>query len=994
MNRRTFLAGASAAALLHNAPALAWSHGSGSVANGRFAQVNLNGLFPQFNGDYATINIFKTFGDWKGDGTGDYFSLLSADGYPTGFLPGGFQWQSRGNIYYPGVYATFTATLSGTNTMTVTSSVTGTALAIGQTVRGTGIPNGTRIASGSGTVWTLSNTITTGSGISCIADIPWVMDGRTGTDAFLSLADNGQGITLTTVTISADRTEIHLQPYAGCTFSGSMSGSSTMVVSSVTGTIAQRTYGTPLQGPGIPPFSMLLDNGGGGGAGNYLLSDMSGGIRSVSYSVSGTYTIPATPAGAHLQCSVLIRTITATPTNLRLYRQDEEALLSTQTASPAFKNYYSKYGRVRYLNWQGASVTPLAQWIQRPRESAFSFAGVSCVAALYAGIPTQTLSASGTNDYSSTATIPCLDTNGNNVPNPTSWINGMMVQTQITNTPAAISVSSVANGNPVSITAPSHGLSTGAKVIFSLDGASSLNGKLNSGTNVLGDTWQIGAYQITVVDANTLTLNGVNSISSFTGSVSGNVLTVTGTVTGVAITNGTILSGAGIPAGTVIQALLSGTPGGAGTYQLSNSATVSSEAMQAQWDTSSTSGMTMYQQIRFKCGALPYKPVIYAFLVGSGFFSTSMTQLAAGHIQTLVYDAAMDVLVLNTDMGFGASIETMCKLANDCGYDPWIHLYYKADNYFVTQQATLIKSTLNSNRKWCVELANENWNTQSVYNGWYSTFECLAQFPGVTSDQIKARYSWFGMRFGQTMALIEAVYGASLSSQVTRILGFKEDDVRIYHSNPSVIKPFLDYISFATMTSPPSSPMSHADQICIATYWTVDFSSQAQADQAIGTYKTAFLANDTAGMNTALAFIDNDYQADVTNQYNIFTAGPQYLSDIGFSGIKMTAYEGGWSALTDASGLGGNGGTYLGVAYNSLDHLNYFIGYQSSSLWAATWKQQIQKWELAGDVYYSQFQSTQVYPGPGSMWAITYQNVFGATWPGKAMYDQYNAGVF
>lgn len=66
----------------------------------------------------------------------------------------------------------------------------------------------------------------------------------------------------------------------------------------------------------------------------------------------------------------------------------------------------------------------------------------------------------------------------------------------------------------------------------------------------------------------------------FTGSISGNVLTVTAVQIGQ-LAAGLFVVAAGVTAGTTIQQQTGGTPGGAGTYQLSASMTVGSETMSA-----------------------------------------------------------------------------------------------------------------------------------------------------------------------------------------------------------------------------------------------------------------------------------------------------------------------------------------------------------------------------------------------------------------------------
>jgi hypothetical protein len=109
-----------------------------------------------------------------------------------------------------------------------------------------------------------------------------------------------------------------------------------------------------------------------------------------------------------------------------------------------------------------------------------------------------------------------------------------------------------------------------------------LDGVAKSGNpNLSGATSFSNAAQI-IGAANDI--YGPNS-ASFTGAISGTTLTAS-SVTG-AIDIGGKLGGAGITAGTYIKSQLTGTPGGAGTYQVSASQTVASEAM-----TSTLAGVT------------------------------------------------------------------------------------------------------------------------------------------------------------------------------------------------------------------------------------------------------------------------------------------------------------------------------------------------------------------------------------------------------------------
>ncbi len=99
-----------------------------------------------------------------------------------------------------------------------------------------------------------------------------------------------------------------------------------------------------------------------------------------------------------------------------------------------------------------------------------------------------------------------------------------------------------------------------------------------------GPTGGIGTYTLSQSSTITDTFSA-QTTTSITGSISANVLTVS-SPTGSPIVVGDTISGTGIPIGTAITAQLTGTTGGAGTYQLATltgaSLTVSSESMTAQ----------------------------------------------------------------------------------------------------------------------------------------------------------------------------------------------------------------------------------------------------------------------------------------------------------------------------------------------------------------------------------------------------------------------------
>ena len=58
----------------------------------------------------------------------------------------------------------------------------------------------------------------------------------------------------------------------------------------------------------------------------------------------------------------------------------------------------------------------------------------------------------------------------------------------------------------------------------------------------------------------------------------------------------------------------------------------------------------------------------------------------------------------------GVSFEYMIRMANDVGADPWINVPIVATDDYVDSLATLIRDSLNADRKVYVELSNEVWN--------------------------------------------------------------------------------------------------------------------------------------------------------------------------------------------------------------------------------------------------------------------------------------------
>jgi hypothetical protein len=903
----------------------AWSQGVGSGATGKKGQVNLNIFSSEY--DFPFINMAPTYSRFFASGAGnptqDVFPFFNADNYPTG-LPGGTNHLAAfGSLYYPGGYATFTGIISGT-TLTVFGSVTGDALAVGRTVRGRGITAGTRIISGSGTSWQVNQSMSATGSITITATIPWVLDWAGKADIHLGF--NPNLVSVTAVSISSARIEYHLQPIAGAFVNGALSGSTLNVTGFVSGSAIPN--GALVSGVGMPPYSSLQFRNPGGGAGKggtgiyNVINPYSGGSRTVSYSTTQQFTVADTVFGTTLSSTITIFSITNTPSNIRVYRQDQEQLLNNgQLCAPHFISYYGQYGRIRFSNWLQTNGNMQAQWIQRPTATNFSWTQNNVIPPLYGGQATKSK-----NDYSSPNAISYTNSSGVVQSDPTSWTDGMMLQTSIAAVPTLVNITGFTNANPAKVTAPSHGFTTGDVVFFPNGGISggSINSNLNSGTSngLLAKCF----YAITVIDANNFTLNGIDSTSW-------------------------------------------------GKY---------------------VSGGTVGWQIRFKSGSLPYKQAVaqtyQSFFDGAtpGFITNVNQSLI-----TLVYSADLDVLALQgpDNIGRGVPIEIACKVCNECNADGWMSMPMLATDNFVTQYATAIKATLNPTLKWCFEPANEVWNTGSgFWQSFYAIYKPFAQFPGLFTDSSRAMYEWYGYRFGQMATLINAVYSGSDHGKCVRILGFKTDDgvaaptANIWRTNAATINP-----------SP--IPASFADEFCCDTYIGItkvaggggDFANQSDAAQAIGTYQQGILTSNATMVTTALNMTDSAFQSSLSDLTARQTAFKNLAAKYS---VKLCAYEGGFSVLP-AYWYGGvnkpiSPMSYLGIPFNNLDQLNLWTAYQASAQYGATYPTYLNLWKSLNGTYFSQYQSTGLFPDPGSMWAMRY-NIFGAQNPGEVSFNAYNA---
>jgi len=105
----------------------------------------------------------------------------------------------------------------------------------------------------------------------------------------------------------------------------------------------------------------------------------------------------------------------------------------------------------------------------------------------------------------------------------------------------------------------------------------------------------------------------------------------------------------------------------------------------------------------------------------------------------------------------GVPLEVIISLLNKTGGDGWINIPDQATDDYITQEAKLFHSTLNSKSTIYLEYSNEVWNTifaqanRARANG-------LALWP--SEDAGVAGYNWYAMRFTQMCSIWKNVWGA------------------------------------------------------------------------------------------------------------------------------------------------------------------------------------------------------------------------------------------
>lgn len=227
----------------------------------------------------------------------------------------------------------------------------------------------------------------------------------------------------------------------------------------------------------------------------------------------------------------------------------------------------------------------------------------------------------------------------------------------------------------------------------------------------------------------------------------------------------------------------------------------------------------------------------------------------------------------------GTSYEMMCDTSNALNAHMWVCVPHQADDNYVTQMATLIKSRLNSSLHCYIEYSNELWNGQFQQTGWTQTQGKNAGLLNIgyaPGQAWCAGVNYSARRAAQIFKIFTTVFGDA--SRLVRIMASQNGGLGITDA-------WLQAMANTTINPLANDPTAKADAIAVAPYLG-----------ASGVQSTDTVASVIAKMNA------NIMSGDVLGG----TQTQKQRADA--NGLRLIAYEGGQTLYTPS---GNNANTLL-----------------------------------------------------------------------------------
>lgn len=277
--------------------------------------------------------------------------------------------------------------------------------------------------------------------------------------------------------------------------------------------------------------------------------------------------------------------------------------------------------------------------------------------------------------------------------------------------------------------------------------------------------------------------------------------------------------------------------------------------------------------------------------------------LAAG-FYSFMYVAVHDTVIVYGSLPHqGVPPEICIDLCNQTSTNLYINIPPHANDDYVTQLVTLIRTTLNSGLKCTIELGNEFWNIFSFSAGHVYGKKGVAL--GLNADQNYAMLGMIGLRTRQVMEVATTAWSPRTMSELHRTTGIQLQgstvNAQTYQFNGQ------DLGSYGYNVAP-NRPIDWCDSVAGAPY--IEAAQFKQYDAQYGPPLVSQAALDAADdydsgdatrMADALAWLDNDTRRGIYDGSRWYTTMDDIFEDylpawntmMGTYGKQLIGYEGG-----------------------------------------------------------------------------------------------------
>ena len=235
--------------------------------------------------------------------------------------------------------------------------------------------------------------------------------------------------------------------------------------------------------------------------------------------------------------------------------------------------------------------------------------------------------------------------------------------------------------------------------------------------------------------------------------------------------------------------------------------------------------------------------------------------LSVGY-KRMAYDALNDVLIgLPNLLTHSWPDETCIQLANKTSTDVWLCNPYTASDDFITQRATLARTTLDSGLKFYNEVSNENWNPVSPFyqHYWFRKrgFDGLS----LNANETRASLGAQGLRIRQTMGLITAAWSPRTMTELVRMACGQGAGTPAEYETYMLLGTNLGAYGYDTA---PERPVDYIDAFGVAPYIEGANVKQFSANYAAPIDELTdavddYISGDPTLMESALDWLHNDF---------------------------------------------------------------------------------------------------------------------------------------